>query len=150
MKLTYRGVQYDYTPPSVEMQDTSEAGTYRGIDIRFRTVRKQPIQQATLDFVYRGAAYRTGEAVSEAVPAQVPATAAVAKAPAALADVELQARTMLTNHHRNVKRRQQAMLTRLATQVGLDAGNARCWNHIQGKVHPSFWATYDRSHAATS
>jgi hypothetical protein len=29
-----------------------------------------------------------------------------------------------------------------------DAG--RYWNHIQGKVHPSFWATYDRSHAASS
>ena len=150
MKLTYRGVQYDYTPPSVEMQDTSEAGTYRGLDIRFRTVKKAPVQQATLDLVYRGVAYRTGDTTTEAVPAQVPAAPVTAATPATLANVELQARTMLTNHHRNVKRRQQAMLARLATDVGLDANADRYWNHIQGKVHPSFWATYDRSHAATS
>jgi hypothetical protein len=138
MKITYRGIDYDYTPPAVETAETSEVGTYRGVDIRFRTVKKAPVQQPSLDLVYRGVAYRTGEA----------APAPAAAAPAGLED---RARAMLLGHHRNVKRRQQAMLGRLATEVGMAAEDAgRYWNHIQGKVHPSFWATYDRSHAASS
>ena len=132
MKITYRGIDYDYTPPAVETAETSEVGTYRGVDIRFRTVKKAPVQQPSLDLVYRGVAYHTGEAAP------------------AIAGLEDRARAMLLGHHRNVKRRQQAMLGRLANEVGLTADAGRYWNHIQGKVHPSFWATYDRSHAASS
>ncbi|MBE7381779.1 MAG: DUF4278 domain-containing protein [Leptolyngbya sp. SIO1E4] len=150
MKLAYRGVQYDYTPPAVEMSSSSDIGKYRGVDIRFRTVKKNSVQQPTLDLVYRGVSYHTGEAAPQAASAHRPSTPTVADVPAALADLEFKARMMLTGHHRNVKRRQQTMLTRLAADVGLAADAPQHWNHIQGKVHPSFWATYDRSHAASS
>jgi hypothetical protein len=149
MKLTYRGVQYDYNPPTVEMANTSEVGKYRGVDIRFRATKKPPVQQPTLDLVYRGVAYRTGDEAVAVAPT-APVSKPVADVPAAVAGVEHRARTMLMGHHRNVKRRQQAMLTRLASDVGLDADVTRYWNHIQGKVHPSFWATYDRGQAASS
>ena len=151
MKLTYRGVQYDYNPPAVETINTSEVGKYRGVDIRFRATKKPLVQQPTLDLIYRGVAYQTGdedEVVTVAPTA--PVSKPVADVPAVVADVELKARTMLMGHHRNVKRRQQAMLTRLASDVGLDTDVTRYWNHIQGKVHPSFWATYDRGQAASS
>lgn len=150
MKLTYRGVSYDYTPPSVATRHTAETGKYRGVDIRFRTVHKSAVHQPTLDLVYRGAAYRTGSApeptapAAPAPPAQPPVAA---KAPVSL---DLQARTMLLAHTRNIKRRQQSLLTRSAADVGLSADVTQYWNRIQGKVHPSFWATYDRGHAATS
>lgn len=150
MKLTYRGVQYDYNPPVVEMNNTSDVGSYRGVDIRFRTVKKSPVQQPTLDLVYRGVAYRTNETAAVEAPETTTTPATVADAPAVLASVEDKARTMLMGHHRNVKRRQQAMLARLASDVGLDADVTQYWNHIQGKVHPSFWSTYDRSGAASS
>ncbi len=151
MKLTYRGVQYDYTPPTVEMKQTNEVGKYRGVDIRFRSVKKNPVQQPTLDLVYRGVAYRTGAPATATVEAPVVNQAPVADVPAMVSSVETKARTMLMGHHRNVKRRQQTMMARLATEVGLDAADAtKYWNHIQGKVHPSFWATYDRSRAASS
>ncbi|WP_204139065.1 DUF4278 domain-containing protein [Halomicronema sp. CCY15110] len=149
MKLTYRGIQYDYNPPAVAMNDTAEVGKYRGVDIRFRSVEKNPVQQPTLDLVYRGVAYRTGETAVETAPVAAP-VATVADAPAALVDLELKARTLLMGHNRNVKRRQQAMMTRLAADVGLEADVTQYWNRIQGKVHPSFRATYDRSGAATS
>lgn len=158
MKLSYRGVQYDYTPPAVETKLTSEVGKFRGLDIRFRTLTKAPVQQPTLDLIYRGAAYRTGVAApalaapSQAAPAQpAPAQAAAGPAlsPARSTSADDRARMMLMNHHRVVKRRQQSMLGRLASEVGMPAGSRR-WNHIQGKVHPSFWATYDRGHAAAS
>lgn len=149
MKLTYRGVQYDYNPPAVALNHTAEVGKYRGVDIRFRTIKSNPVQQPTLDLVYRGAAYRTGAIAVAAAPV-VNAAAPVADAPAALADLELKARTLLMGHNRNVKQRQQAMLTRLAGDVGLEADVTQYWNRIQGKVHPSFRATYDRSGAAAS
>ncbi|MEM1309983.1 MAG: DUF4278 domain-containing protein [Cyanobacteria bacterium P01_C01_bin.70] len=139
MKLIYRGVEYNYTPPAVEMNPTADVGKYRGVDIRFRTVKHSAVQQPTLDLVYRGVAYRTSD--SAAVKSTGQATAS---------NLELKARTLLIGHNRNVKRRQQAMLTRLASDVGLAADVTQYWNRIQGKVHPSFWATYDRGSSAVS
>lgn len=160
MKLSYRGVQYEYTPPVVETKLTSEVGKFRGLDIRFRTLTKAPVQQPTLDLIYRGAAYRTGgeapalaaATVSQAELSQPGPTQAAAESTVSSAhsvNTEDRARLMLMNHHRVVKRRQQSMLGRLAGEIGMPAGSRR-WNHIQGKVHPSFWATYDRGHAAVS
>lgn len=156
MKLTYRGVSYDYTPPVVESNLTDEVGKFRGVDIRFRTVKKAAVQQPTLDLLYRGVAYQTGtpeaatvvEAAPVAATSTVPAIAAPALATAL--STEDKARMSMMNRHRSVKQRQQSMLARLATEAGLPAEAAHYWNHIQGKVHPSFWATYSRSGAAAS
>ncbi len=155
MKLTYRGVSYDYNPPVVESNLTDEVGKFRGVDIRFRTVRKAAVQQPTLDLVYRGVAYQSGtpEAapVVEVAPvAAIAAPAMVAPAVAIALSTEDKARMSMMNRHRSVKQRQQSMLGRLAVEAGLPAEAAHYWNHIQGKVHPSFWATYSRSGAAAS
>ncbi len=148
MKLSYRGIEYDYTPPTVKTADTTDLGKYRGVDIRFRAVTKNPVQQPTLDLVYRGVAFRTGDSAEAA--SAVPTGAKISEAPHAALNVEEKARVMMMGHHRNVKRRQQVMLARMAADVGLNADVTRYWNHIQGKVHPSFWATYDRSRVASS
>ncbi|MBE9181841.1 DUF4278 domain-containing protein [Oculatella sp. LEGE 06141] len=159
MKLTYRGVSYDYNPPQVEVSNSNTVGKYRGLDVRFRNPKKNPVQQPTLDLVYRNVAY-TANAVPEAAVAAPVATpaAAVAIEPvstvpaiATVLSIHDRARSLMMNHHRSVKRRQQAMLSRLDAEVGLDAGDAsHYWNHVQGKVHPSFWGTYDRGHASLS
>ncbi|MGB3518162.1 MAG: DUF4278 domain-containing protein, partial [Elainellaceae cyanobacterium] len=57
MKLTYRGTTYNYTPPAVELGDSTSVGTYRGVDIRFRNPKKVFVQQTTLDLKYRNAWY---------------------------------------------------------------------------------------------
>ncbi len=148
MKLTYRGVAYDYNPPQVEYGDPTQVGKYRGVDIRFRTIKKEPVQQPTLDLLYRGAAYTTNSTDST-----TNADASVEAAPVtpAVPSVKEQARWLMLNHHKNVKRRQQSMLSRLDAKVGLPATEAtRFWNHIRGEAHPSFEASYDRSHAAMS
>jgi hypothetical protein len=140
MKLTYRGVTYEYNPPKVEYGDPTQVGKYRGVDIRFRTIEKEPVQQPTLDLLYRGAAYTTN-----------PVESAESAKPAATPSVKEQARWLMMNHHKNVKRRQQSMLSRLDAKVGLPASEAaHFWNHIRGEAHPSFDASYDRSHAAMS
>jgi hypothetical protein len=146
MKLTYRGINYEYTPPQVEPGSQDAVGKYRGVDIRFRNLVKSPVQQPTLDLIYRGVNYTVGSEVDVA-PISDPA---IAPAPARLS-LEDQARSMMLNHHRRVKQRQQAMLSRLDAEVGIEPTEAaHYWNHIQGKVHPSFWATYDRHQAAFS
>lgn len=160
MKLTYRGVSYDYTPPTVDLKAVDEVGKFRGVDIRFRTVTKAPVQQPTLDLMYRGVAYSTGTVADVAAPVVAPVAPVAPVAAPVVADgvapvataisTEDRARLRMVNRHRTVKHRQQSMLARLATEAGLPAEAAHYWNHIQGKVHPSFWATYGRSGAAAS
>lgn len=105
------------------------------------------MQQPTVDLIYRGVAYGTGTPTTvEVAPTTAPTAAPVAMA-ATSGDI---ARLRMVNRHRLVKQRQQSMLARLATEAGLPAEAARYWNHIQGKVHPSFWATYGRSGASAS
>lgn len=61
-----------------------------------------------------------------------------------------QARALMMRHHKLIKNRQQSMLGRAATEIGMDIDSAKYWNHIQGKPHPSFRASYDRSNSAMS
>lgn len=59
-----------------------------------------------------------------------------------------QARALMMRHHHLIKNRQQSMLNRTAAEVGLEGADH--WNHIQGKIHPSFRASYDRTSATMS
>ena len=61
---------------------------------------------------------------------------------------ENQARSLMMRHHHMVKNRQQSMLNRTATEVGME--DIHYWGHIQGKPQPSFQASYDRSNATMS
>ncbi|MGQ4646068.1 hypothetical protein [Lyngbya aestuarii] len=61
-----------------------------------------------------------------------------------------QARALMTRHHRLIKNREQSMLGRTAAEVGMQVDKVNYWNHIQGKPHPSFRKTYDRSNASLS
>lgn len=146
MKINYRGVSYEYNPPKVEygnltQSGKSHSGKYRGVDVRFRNPQKSPVLQPTLDLVYRGVAYTNNAPEAEA--------AEVSQTPALT--IQDRARALMMNHHRKVKQRQQAMLSRADARVGLPIAEAsRFWNHIQGKVYPSFSDSYDRSSATLS
>lgn len=148
MKINYRGVSYEYNPPQVEYGDLTQSGKYRGVDVRFRNPKKTPVLQPTLDLVYRGVAYKTNAVEPTEAVEETPETVTL-EAP--VASVQNRARVLMMNHHRKVKQRQQAMLSRSDARVGLATDEAsRFWNHIQGKVHPSFGESYDRSGAALS
>ncbi|GAB4295903.1 MAG: DUF4278 domain-containing protein [Oscillatoriaceae cyanobacterium] len=144
MQLRYRGISYESTPPSVEITQTEAVGKYRGLDWRFYGIKKAPVQQATLDLKYRGVAYRTNATpVTAAAPVSQPVNIPVFST----AD---KARSLTIAHSRMIKKRQQAMLLRLTQEVGFTEGISHYWNRIQGKIHPTFRATYDRSAAALS
>lgn len=61
---------------------------------------------------------------------------------------EDQARALMMRHHNLIKNRQQSMLNRVASEVGLEADDY--WTNIQGKTLPRFRDTYDRSGGSMS
>lgn len=147
MKLFYRGLAYDYNPPAVAAVNGNVGGKYRGLDWRFCNVKQLPVQLPTLNLVYRGVAYQTGATVPQAA-----ATTAATQpaATAAQGSVFALARSLMMGHHRAVKIRQQALLSRSAAEIGVQVGGDARWDRIQGKVHPTFWDDYDHSPAALS
>ena len=80
MKLTYRGIEYDYNPPMLELTESDVACNYRGASSTYTYVRHVPIPQPAERLSYRGVAYQTTrqgqiQQLSEAMPnaAQSPA-----------------------------------------------------------------------------
>ncbi|TVQ44476.1 MAG: hypothetical protein EA365_10170 [Gloeocapsa sp. DLM2.Bin57] len=63
---------------------------------------------------------------------------------------ENKARILMMRHHHNIKNRQQSMLNRAASEIGLDLEGNDYWSNIQGKPNSSFRQSYDRSHASLS
>lgn len=59
MRLCYRGVEYDYNPPSLEVKEREILGTYRGRPLHFNYVSHVPVPQPVADLTYRGVAYQT-------------------------------------------------------------------------------------------
>ena len=84
MKLTYRGVDYDYNPPMLEATESEVACQYRGQAATIRYVQHVPIPQPAEQLTYRGTAYQTtrqGQLLQLAgQPADVKATARKANA----------------------------------------------------------------------
>lgn len=76
MKLTYRGVSYDYNPAMLEVTESEIALRYRGQSNAYTYVRHVPIPQAAERLTYRGVAYQTTRRgqVIPADGAQKPAT----------------------------------------------------------------------------
>lgn len=155
MLLKYRGISYDYNPPEVEMEPSKIVGRYRGLEWRFRTPKSLNVQQPTLDLIYRGVAYQSGEAPPQVgftpqVEPTVQPSLAQTKVPDFGPPVQDLARRLLMGHHKRVQNRQQAMLSRTNAEVGLDPNTSHYWSSIQGKVPSQNWSTYDRSAATLS
>jgi hypothetical protein len=176
MKLTYRGISYDYLPgPAPKFGDAIAVAHYRGNAYAIRNIAEVPAQPA-FNLMWRGVPYRSGstpaiapqvapevapQAVPEATPQVVPepalAMAAPAPTPAPMnatfqpkMDVVDRARALFIRHHQMMRRREQAMMVRLDAEVGLDTKDAaRYESRIQGKI-PHDFGGYDRSHAAMS
>ncbi|MEN9232070.1 MAG: DUF4278 domain-containing protein [Thermostichus sp. DG02_5_bins_236] len=152
MELSYRGVDYNYTPATAEVSPGKVGGRYRGLDWRFRHLTKPVVLPANLDMLYRGVACHT-EAPTEVaqlaqpVPVAEPASMA---APSHTHTLDELSRSLMMSHQRAIRIRQQAMLVRGVEHIGLHANVRGFWNRIQGKVHPTFRLNYDRSHVSMS
>ena len=49
MRLCYRGVEYDYNPPSLEVKEQEILGKYRGRPLHFNYVSHVPVPQPVAD-----------------------------------------------------------------------------------------------------
>jgi len=151
MKLCYRGINYDYTPNTADTKESGVLGRYRGLDWRFRNLKRVPTPLPTLDLVYRGIRCRKSDVsltpATVAVPLLFPVSSNLVNV--MKNNVEQKARALMQSHHQFVRNRQQSLLSRSADQVGL-ANASENWGRIQGKIHPTFWADYDRSGATMS
>ena len=104
MKLNYRGVSYDYNPPTVETTESEVGGKYRGLDWRFRNLKKPPVLQPPANLTYRGVAYNN----------QVPVAPKTAPT-----SVTQKARWLMLKQEKAAKNRTASMLRRSAQQLGL-------------------------------
>jgi hypothetical protein len=105
MQLRYRGVNYDYNPPTVEAQEAEVGGKFRGLDWRFRNLRKPAVIQPTTNLTYRGVKYQIGDDVAPTKAAPTPST-------------QQKARVLMMNQQRAAQNRQQSMLRRSENEVG--------------------------------
>ncbi|MBD2035214.1 DUF4278 domain-containing protein [Leptolyngbya sp. FACHB-321] len=140
MKLSYRGVDYDFNPFSLQargakhrLNNVAKARTlgalltYRGaaysIAPSTQTESASPSVAPGTMLTYRGICYtvqpETVQPTLQAAPAQ-----AVTATKASVRSLEDQARALTMNHHRATKKRQLAMLLRSAADVGMPVATA--------------------------
>lgn len=142
MKLTYRGVTYDYNPPAVSTTPAPATGTYRGVDVRFRNPAKPLVLQPTLDLKYRNVAYRTdGSPVPTAAPEAAPQVARLSMAS--------QARNLMMKRHVRMEKRDRVSLSRAAQAIGL-GGVVAAVSNIQGKMQHDIAWSHEPSAASMS
>jgi len=159
MKLNYRGVSYDYRPnPMPEKGPVIDIGNYRGAAVMFNALAEQP-PQFRPHLTWRGVPYRAG-APAPVVALGVEPGIAVTVAGEAEAlepevfptnnDVVALSRNLFMRRHQRMRRREQGMMVRLASEVGLSVAEAgRYESHIQGKM-PHDFSGYGRSSTAMS
>ena len=101
MKLTYRGISYEYNPVVVETTTGQVGGKYRGLDWRFRNLKKPPILAPRFNLTYRGVTYNQSDTVNQETAVSI-------------AD---KARTLMIDKTKNAKKRQQSLLSRTAAEI---------------------------------
>jgi Domain of unknown function (DUF4278) len=81
MKFTYRGANYEYDIPTVDMTEGAVAGKYRGQNWNYRYPRHLTMPQHPQDLQYRDAHYsndRRSPKIDEDVTARVDTATAIA------------------------------------------------------------------------
>ena len=136
MKLCYRGVEYDYNPPMLEVSESELMGKYRGCPTQFSYVRHVPIPQPVAELTYRGHSYRTtSRGQVQQITQQPESIFKKLKALARPANTIAQARRTLLQeaakiHQENIH---QNLLHRL--QVAREQGNERLIHQLEDEMH---------------
>ncbi|AGF50683.1 sll1515 [Synechocystis sp. PCC 6803] len=149
MQLSYRGVKYDYNPPKVETEVLGLAGSYRGLDYRFRRTTTKNVIQPNVNLTYRGVSFNPAQDLQ---PELYTANKKVEVA-AAPSQISFQDRVRARLHSKTqaIKKRQQSLLVRLAEEIGLSGDQAvNSAVRIQGKVLANFRSDYASQGVAMS
>jgi len=135
MKLCYRGVNYDYNPPSLEVRESELAGTYRGRPVNFSYVSHVPVPQPVSNYTYRGVGYSTNAQGQIQPPVLTIERQPVFKADRAAAGTGLKARRHLLReaadaHRINI---QQSIQHRI--EVARAQGNDQLLTQLEEELH---------------
>ena len=135
MKLCYRGVNYDYNPPSLEVRDSELTGNYRGRPINFTYVSHISVPQPVSNYTYRGVSYSTNAQGQVQPPIAVPLREPVFQAERAVIGKGFQARRHLLReaaeaHRVNI---QQSIQHRI--DVARSQGNDRLLQQLEDELH---------------
>ncbi|TVQ08870.1 MAG: DUF4278 domain-containing protein [Leptolyngbya sp. DLM2.Bin27] len=135
MKLCYRGVNYDYNPPSLEVRESELTGTYRGRPINFSYVSHVPVPQPVSNYTYRGVGYSTNAQGQVQPPVLTTERQPVFQADRAAAGTGLKARRHLIKdaadaHRINI---QQSIQHRI--EVARAQGNAQLLTQLEAEMH---------------
>ena len=160
MKLTYRGVSYDYTPNPVPQKGSVIGTRYlsRCSGYVQRSGRATPLSRR---LIWSGAVFPIGRVPLLPLPPlwlkfwlppqwfAEPAAPGTAVAETSTGVIDM-ARNLFIRHHQRMRRREQGMMVRLAAEVGIPVEDAAHYeSHIQGKL-PHDFSGYDRSSTAMS
>ncbi|MGL5943791.1 MAG: DUF4278 domain-containing protein [Waterburya sp.] len=105
MKLRYRGIEYDYNPPAVTVQEGEIGGKYRGLDWRFHNLKHPLVIQPTLNLTYRGVKY-SNQPVSAPTERQK------------VTSVGERARWLAIKREKAAQNRQASLLHRTSEEIG--------------------------------
>ncbi|HEY9738524.1 MAG TPA: DUF4278 domain-containing protein [Trichocoleus sp.] len=136
MRLTYRGVEYDHNPPSLEVSESEILGHYRGRPQRFSYVRHIPFPQPVAELKYRGSSYRTNSSGQvESVATQTKGNRSVAAGPVRTTSSMAEARRQLLREAANAHREsiQRTLEHRLA--VAKAQGNESLVQQLEAERH---------------
>lgn len=64
--------------------------------------------------------------------------------------IQNKARALMMRHHEMIRKREQSMLNRTASEIGIDVDTQKYHSHVQGKTIHDFGVAYDRSNASLS
>ncbi|MFQ4138917.1 DUF4278 domain-containing protein [Nodosilinea sp. PGN35] len=135
MKLCYRGVDYDYNPPSLEVRESEITGRYRGRPTKFSYVSHLPVTQPIGNYTYRGVAYSTNCHGQVQSSAATPQRQPVFQPERVAVDTGLKARRHLLReaaeaHRINI---QQSIQHRI--EVARAQGNDRLLTQLEEELH---------------
>lgn len=134
MKLCYRGIEYDYNPPSLEVTESELQGRYRGRPLHFSYVKHIPFPQPVAELTYRGVPYRTNangqvEQISRPVATKSQFQTNRAANPMAEARRNLLKEAAVV-HRQNVER-----TLRRRIEVAKSQGNDQLLHQLEAEMH---------------
>ncbi len=114
MKLSYRGVNYEYSAPSLEVTEGEILGKYRGVGWHCHTLKEIPVPQSNTALTYRGVNYETNPSVGgcRSLPGRSMLSGRVPVSSRSLAVRQAIDEVHRTNLRRNLERRLQAAKAR--------------------------------------
>ncbi|MBE9080058.1 DUF4278 domain-containing protein [Romeria aff. gracilis LEGE 07310] len=139
MRLRYRGVEYDYNPPQLEMTESELLGQYRGRPTCFSYARHVPIPQPVETLTYRGVNYQTtsqgaAQALSETAAVRPSLFAALQNRTQHLSPAAEARRSLLLEasqtHRMSIQKSLQHRI-----EVAKSQGNLNLLNQLEDEMH---------------